>query len=201
MRKLLTFTCLLVLASCSTEAPVVLKEVTKLVERQGIKYEINSTTPFTGIEITESSDSLYKTEYKNGKEVGLLEYYNNGQLRAKNNFKNGTFEEYHENGQLVGRINFENGTYEEYHENGQLKKKVNFNKQDFNGSGSVGPYEEYHENGQLKEKGNFIKNGTNDGPYEEYYLNGQLKEKGTYKDGEKVGTWEEYDEEGVPQNN
>jgi len=43
MKKLLTILCLLILVSCSNEVPP-----DKLVERGGITYEINSTTPFTG---------------------------------------------------------------------------------------------------------------------------------------------------------
>ena len=43
MKKLLTILCLVLLVSCSNEVPE-----DKLVYRQGITYEVNSTTPFTG---------------------------------------------------------------------------------------------------------------------------------------------------------
>ena len=61
MRKLLPILCLLIIASCS-------KEINKdqLVERQGIYYEINSQTPFSG---------------------RVVAYHDNGQLNFKNNLQ------------------------------------------------------------------------------------------------------------------
>ncbi|SVE32657.1 uncharacterized protein METZ01_LOCUS485511, partial [marine metagenome] len=49
MKQLLTILCLVLLVSCSPPPEV---PSDKLVERQGITYEINSTTPFTGIEVS-----------------------------------------------------------------------------------------------------------------------------------------------------
>ena len=64
MNKVLLILSVVLLASCSP------KEVTsgQLVERQGIKYEVNSTTPFTGVSVG---------------------YHDNGQLKEKANYKDG----------------------------------------------------------------------------------------------------------------
>jgi len=63
MKKLLTILCLVLLVSCSNEVPH-----DQLLERQGIQHEINSQTPFTGSSVN---------------------YYNNGQLEYRENYKNG----------------------------------------------------------------------------------------------------------------
>ena len=42
-----------------------------------------------------------------------------------------------------------------------------------------------------------IKNGNKVGPWVRYHDNGQLKEKGTFKDGEKVGSWVHYTSDGI----
>jgi antitoxin component YwqK of YwqJK toxin-antitoxin module len=107
MKQLLTILCLVFLVSCSNEVPP-----SQLVERQRIKYEINSTTPFTG-----SSVSYYKNgqlgtreDYKNGKPHGVKEiYFENGQLERKTTWKNGNLD----------------GLWEYYYENGQLRERGN----------------------------------------------------------------------------
>ena len=101
MKKLLTILCLVLLVSCSNEVPS-----DKLVERNGITYETNSTTPFTGSSVNYYEDGLrvengkpqvnytelmFRRNYKNGKKDGLQEifYYENGQLLRRENYKNG----------------------------------------------------------------------------------------------------------------
>ena len=126
MKKLLTILCLVLLVSCSNEVPS-----DKLVERQGVTYETNSTKPFTGTSV---------------------EYYENGQVEVRINFKDGE----------------KNGLYESYFENGQLKLK--HNHKDGKTEGFI---EQFYENGQLQLTKNY-KNGWEDGPSEDYYENGQL---------------------------
>ena len=126
MKKLLTILCLLILVSCSNEVPD-----DKLVERDGIIYEVNSTTPFTGSSVS---------------------YHENGQLNKRENYKNGQqdgpSEWFHENGQLGGKGNYKNGEqdglHERFYENGQLRDRVNFKdgKED-------GPWEYFDEDGNL----------------------------------------------------
>ena len=116
----------------------------QLVERNDIFYEVNSVTPFGGT---------------------VQEFYENGQLRSKQNFKNGK-----EEGEFIG-----------YHKNGQLWYKGNYK----NGK-EEGDHVEYHENGQLWAKGNY-KNGKKEGEHVVYYENGQIEEKCNYKNGVKEG--------------
>jgi len=72
---------MLILVSCSNEVPVDI-----LVERQGVSYEVNSTTPFTGgfVGYHENGQLLSKGNYKDGKEEGFQEkFFDNGQLQEK----------------------------------------------------------------------------------------------------------------------
>ena len=87
-----------------------------LVERQGIKYEVNSQTPFTGSYVSyhENGQLKSKTTFKDGKQDGLEEsYHENGQLESKVNYKDGKqegiFEFYFEDGQLLYKNCYKNG--------------------------------------------------------------------------------------------
>ncbi|SVE38063.1 uncharacterized protein METZ01_LOCUS490917, partial [marine metagenome] len=153
MKKLLTILCLLILVSCSPtpEIPPI-----ELVVKQGIVYEVNSTTPFTGSDVSyyENGQLKRKGNFIDGKEDGLHEsYYENGQLDFRGNYKNGEeeglFEQYYDNGQLEMRGNFidgkEDGLKESYYDEGQLKVRGNF----IDGK-MVGLFEVYNENGQLE---------------------------------------------------
>ena len=78
MKKLSVLLCIFLLSACApSEVPS-----DKLLERNGLKYEINSQTPFAGVATV---------------------YYENGQLEKKVTYKdgvkNGPSEYYHENGQ------------------------------------------------------------------------------------------------------
>ena len=80
-------TCLLILSSCAKEIPS-----DQLVKRQGLFYEINTTTPFTGRTVSyhQNGQLRSKANYKNGKYNDLREiYFENGELQAKANYKNG----------------------------------------------------------------------------------------------------------------
>ena len=71
----------------SKEAPL-----NQLVERNGLNYEINSQTPFTGSAVFyhDNGQLKYKWNYKDGEEDGLHVWYlENGQLQFKTNYKNG----------------------------------------------------------------------------------------------------------------
>jgi len=140
MKKLSVLLCVFLLTACApSEVPS-----DKLVERNWIKYEINSQTPFTGasIEYYENGQLSEKGYFKDGKPHGLAEvYHENGQLMGKVNYKDGEqhglFESYHENGQLEAKVNFkdgeQHGLFESYHENGQLEAKVNNKDGEFHG--------------------------------------------------------------------
>ena len=127
MNKTLIVLSLVLLASCApNEVPF-----GNLVERQGVTYEINSQTPFTGTSVRyhDNGQLEFKRNWKDGKRVGLSEWYHeNGQLKSKSNWKDGKrvglSEWYHENGQLWMKGNAKDGLVEWYYENGGLKSKV-----------------------------------------------------------------------------
>ena len=111
MKKILTVLCLVLLVSCSNEVPP-----DELVERDGITYEVNSTTPFTGSSVSyhENGQLSTKVNIKNGKPDGLMEnYYENGQLWEvipyKDGVPDGSGESYYENGQWETKENFIDG--------------------------------------------------------------------------------------------
>ena len=115
MNKILIILSFVVLASCApNEVPNEVPYKT-LVERQGVTYEVNSQTPFTGISVSHHDNGQLEVKgYKDGKGNGLQEmYYENGQLESKSNWKdgiaNGLQEVYYENGQLSFKSNYKDG--------------------------------------------------------------------------------------------
>ena len=63
-----------------------------LVKRQGVTYEVNSQTPFTGTLVSHHDNGQLKEKvnFKDGIPNGLAEtYYENGQLKVKGNYKDG----------------------------------------------------------------------------------------------------------------
>ena len=97
-----------------------MKEIPKLktsiVERQGITYLVNSTTPLTGIAGTyyENEQLEQKIQFKNGKREGLREvFHKNGQLMSTGNYKNGQrhgiSKWFHKNGRLRSWSNYKKG--------------------------------------------------------------------------------------------
>ena len=65
------------------------------MDRGGLKYEVNSQTPFTGYTIAKYSNGQIKEkiQYKHGKKHGpLVEYYDNGQLQSQGISKDGKME-------------------------------------------------------------------------------------------------------------
>ena len=95
----------------------------------------------------------------------VREYYDNGQISIKGNFKDGKRD---------GRWLFY------YSSNGQIWTENNFNngKQD-------GKYTSYYNNGQIKIEGNYI-NGLEDGKWTNYNEDGKITYERNYKDGKLV---------------
>ena len=120
------------------------------------------------------------------------EFYANGKLKSRTNFQpksdggeyHGAVEEYYENGQLEYKYNYKDGkldgAVEEYYENGQLELKFNFKdgKED-------GIHESYDETGQLRYTKNY-KDGKSDGLRVSYLPNGKILFKTCYKNDEEV---------------
>ena len=96
----------------------------ELIKRDGLYYEKFKDVPFTGDVVGAKRGIIIK-----GKREGeWLYYHENGQLRFKENYKDGKLEGewlyYHENGQLRFKRNWKDGKKEGewlyYHETGQL---------------------------------------------------------------------------------
>jgi antitoxin component YwqK of YwqJK toxin-antitoxin module len=184
MSKLLAFTCLLIISSCAKEIPI-----SDLVDRQGIAYEVNTTTPFTGVSLSYHFNEQLKLRYnyKDGKFDGVQEdFFSNGQLETIRNFKEGFLEGlqevYYKNGQLNNTGNFKDGKkaglWESYFEDGQIHSKSNWKDEEEINATTF----KYFENGQLEEKVNY-KDGELDGPTESYYENGQLRVRTSFING------------------
>jgi antitoxin component YwqK of YwqJK toxin-antitoxin module len=185
MKILLSILCLLILVSCSPTPKI---PSDQLVERQGVSYEVNSTTPFTGISVEYYLDTIIKNQFEE-RVLFKSTTFNNG-------IKNGLYESFHPNSQLKTKENFldgkEEGLQKKFFVNGQLQEKRNIengelvlhqtfdqesnplNDLTFTDGKKTGVEVTFYENGQLKEKRNY-KDGKEDGFSEEYYENGQLK--------------------------
>ena len=196
MNKILLILCLVFLVSCFQ------KEVTsdQIVERQELVYEVNSTTPFTGVVLDYRDNGQLSERYKlkDGKKEGLYEiYYDNrwSSFTFKNDIQQGESLEFHDNGQLSKRYNFKDGKveglYEGYYANGQLKIKGTYKNGEEHGESL-----EFHDNGQVSLKQTY-KDGVLEGLYEDYHDNGQLKEKGSYEDGRKYQQGPTYNKDGT----
>jgi antitoxin component YwqK of YwqJK toxin-antitoxin module len=165
MSRTIIILSLFLLVSCSPkEIPV-----NNLVNRQGIFYEINSQTPFTGITLKyhENGQVWFRKTYKDGRLHGLYEaYFENGQLRGIRNYKNGRF----------------HGLYEDYYENGQPARTTNF----IGGLEQDGLRQTYYENGQI-ESIQHMKDGKTHGIREVYSNDGKLEFKQIWKNGRRDG--------------
>ena len=116
MNKILIILSLVLLASCApNEVPS-----KDLIERQGLTYEVNSQTPFSGVSVEYYLDTILKNEFE---DRVLLQ-----RTIFKKGIKNGLYESFHPNGQLESKGNYKNGNldglYEYYYGDGQLESKV-----------------------------------------------------------------------------
>ena len=113
------------------------KEVSDLQDRGGVKYEVNSETPFTGkVSLNhKNGQKAYKGSFKDGKHEGVhTEWHENGQKKSEITYKDGKWDgiwtHWHENGQKEAERTFKNGKLDglltEWHENGQKKSEDNY---------------------------------------------------------------------------
>ena len=197
MKKLLPILFVLIITSCSKEVPS-----DQLVVRDGVYYEVNSQTGFTG-----TSTSYYgngqlksKSSYKQGYQSGSFEtYYENGKLESKGEINKdgsmyGDYENYHENGQLETKGTFKedgssliDGEYVTYHENGTPSQTWKIQDGEM-----VGNLDYYFDNGQLEQRIVFKNGVRQEGPFEIFNRDGEPVQRGTTKNGEIHGTYEKY---------
>ena len=179
-----------------------------LVERQGIKYQVNSSTPFSGNYIMYMDDNPFCIDeagsYRNGKLHGPLEGYEgcgvaySYKTNYRNGLENGKYQQFAEGylemeGNVVddevdGEWNgYEYGykTWTEYNDNGNLLYYLEYS---------------YHQNGQLATKETFNAEEQLNGISETYHQNGQLASKVNYSDGVIERVIEKYDFNGNPIN-
>ena len=101
----------------------------------------------------------------------IVKKYKDGQVKSIENFKNGKL----------------NGEFKEFFENGSLFQMGTFK------NGDMKNIKVFYENGNLKFEQNLK---DRKGKYREYYPNGQLEIEGEVFQGDEIGLWKYYSEEG-----
>ena len=103
-------------ADTGDDPPVQAVDFSKLVERDGLMYEGDSETPFTGVSVKKYENGWKQEEVpvKDGKLEGLATaWHENGQKEREGTFKDGKPEglatAWHENGQKAGEAIFKDG--------------------------------------------------------------------------------------------
>ena len=101
----------------------------------------------------------------------IVKKYKNGQVKSIENFKNGKL----------------NGEFKEFFENGSLFQIGTFK------NGDMKNIKVFYENGNLKFEQNLK---DRKGKYRGYYPNGKLEVEGEVFQGDEIGLWKYYNEEG-----
>lgn len=117
-------------------------------------------------------------------------YFDNGQLKQKGNYKNGKknglWESWFENGQKEDSARYNNGILTNkrvlWYANGQIQLESYWAKSDIR----VGKWIRYYENGQIESITNFNNQGQLHGKHVQYFENGQLKREVTYHKDEET---------------
>jgi antitoxin component YwqK of YwqJK toxin-antitoxin module len=142
--------------------------------RDGLYYEKSKNVLFTG----EMNGKELGKIIKGKKEGEWLEYWDNGQLYSRKNYKDGKYDgkysSYYESKK--------DGELLDYYESGVLNWKETFKKGIIEGQSLI-----YFETGTLWYNTNF-KNGKRHGEYLKYNSNGKLIEKKFYKEGVLIET-------------
>ncbi len=110
---LVVLAAILVVAGCGKQKVV---DESKLVERGGLKYEVNSEKPFTGkaVEYWSNGQKKSEDEYQDGKENGKgIAWFENGQklveMELRDGVKNGKEICWYENGQKCQEAEYRDG--------------------------------------------------------------------------------------------
>jgi antitoxin component YwqK of YwqJK toxin-antitoxin module len=167
-------------------------EQSYLVTRSDTTYEINSQTPFRGIEymLHPNGQTYYEHRYREGKRVGEhILYYPNGEISEIGNYKNGKLDGLvtgygYPSGNISYTKNYKkgklHGLQEEYSSKGKLYRTINYK----NGL-RHGLKTNYHvDTGKLDYAENY-KNGKLDGFKFYYDSNEDIRAKECFKNGVK----------------
>jgi antitoxin component YwqK of YwqJK toxin-antitoxin module len=114
----------------------------------------------------------------------FTDYFDNGKMKEKGNYKNGKknglWETWFENGQKKDSATYKNdaltGKRVMWHSNGQIQLESYWGKPD----DRVGKWTRYYENGQIESITNFNDKGQLHGKHYQYFENGKLKREVTY---------------------
>jgi antitoxin component YwqK of YwqJK toxin-antitoxin module len=132
----------------------------------------------TNINDLERKDGLWSKKGEKTPYTGpFIEYFDNGKIKGKGEFKDGLVHGlriiYYENGNKSLERNYSNGINDgasiEYYPSGQIKQVANFK----NGK-EDGILKAFYENGQVEAIATFL-NGVQQGDYFEYTIAGKLK--------------------------
>ena len=179
-----------------------------LVERQGLKYQVNTSKPFSGKFMGFDDEYGFCVNKAGTYKKGLLhgeyeEYEGCGvayslKTKYKNGFENGRYEGYEEgylfvegnvvNDKLEGEwISYEYGqiTFKEYYQKDTLLSFEEFS---------------YYDSGQLEFMKTYNSDELQHGTTVTYHQNGQLKEKVKYDNGNLIEIIDQYDFNGNPIN-
>ncbi len=170
-----------------------------LQNRQGIYYQPNEQTPFTGIAVDSfpNSQIAISVELKNGVLDGKAkEYFESGQIKSEKEFKNGQLDGkytiWYSKGQKQEEGEAKNGKLnwdvKGWSDNGTLIYENNFVDGNQNGKCSS-----YFADGKLNSESNY-KDGLLDGVKVEYSPNGQKKLEGNYTSNKQNGLFKWYDD-------
>lgn len=163
-----------------------------LVERQGVKYEVNSEKGYTGeaVGFHENGQKSIQCEYAEGKLHGeYFEWYDNGQLKTQCNYSDGSLLDsliqYYQSGEIQKKCYYVegklDGLYLEYYESGKLLRKGLYQ----NGL-EEGLFVLTDSTGLITIERNYL-NGLQHGTTKLFWANDSLRALKTFSHGKKVG--------------
>lgn len=170
-----------------------------------------------------SGQTYYEGEFKDNYEIGeFLYYYSDGTLKTRNTFSDQgrkcISEGFFESGKLMYKgiyLNKQKDSIWTYFQErtGKVLMEQRYAKGEKNGMWYIfddrgdtiesttyvndeknGPWFKIYEFGYIK--GNY-KNSHLDGKYENFYFDGKIKESGYYRDGDRMGEWDFYENNGM----
>jgi antitoxin component YwqK of YwqJK toxin-antitoxin module len=151
-----------------TAEPVKVLTIDKIEKRNGMYYEVNQPTPFTGL---------------------LQELYPDGQRKREMNIKDGLKQgietEWHENGQKSSDMNYKDGLKQDV-ETRWRKDGTKMSVLNLKDGKKHGVYNKWHENGKKSEEVTY-KDGKKEGLVTTWHDNGKKSAETNYKGGEIHG--------------
>ncbi len=132
--------------------------------RNGIAYQVNQETPYTGkfVQKYDNGQISTKAQFKDGVEIGTeSNWYPNGQMASKLNYKDGKLD----------------GLMQTWYVNGQKKTEFTYKNNQLDGQAT-----RWYDNGEKNLTVNYD-DGQKDGLYTSYYANGKKATQANYDDG------------------